>query len=84
MVMLLKVVPRKRLVASTLEAYHNAYKEILNTATLLKKRLWRRCFPVNFAKFVRTLHRTPPDDCFCFKHRFTGKVGLIKWVILVE
>ena len=23
-------------------------------ATLLKKRLWRRCFPVNFAKFVRT------------------------------
>ena len=24
-------------------------------ATLLKKRLWRRCFPVNFAKFLRTL-----------------------------
>ena len=23
-------------------------------ATLLKKRLWRRCFPVNFAKFLRT------------------------------
>ena len=22
-------------------------------ATLLKKRLWHRCFPVNFAKFVR-------------------------------
>ena len=22
--------------------------------TLLKKRLWRRCFPVNFAKFLRT------------------------------
>ena len=29
-------------------------------ATLLKKRLWRRCFPVNFAKFLRTLfYRTP-------------------------
>ena len=30
-------------------------------ATLLKKRLWHRCFPVNFAKFLRTLffHRTP-------------------------
>ena len=26
----------------------------LKPATLLKKRLWHRCFPVNFAKFVRT------------------------------
>ena len=25
----------------------------LTSATLLKKRLWRRCFPVNFAKFLR-------------------------------
>ena len=24
-------------------------------ATLLKERLWHRCFPVNFAKFLRTL-----------------------------
>ena len=23
-------------------------------ATLLKKRLWEKCFPVNFAKFLRT------------------------------
>ena len=23
-------------------------------ATLLKKRLWQRCFPVNFVKFLRT------------------------------
>ena len=23
-------------------------------ATLLKKRFWHRCFPVNFAKFLRT------------------------------
>ena len=31
-------------------------------ATLLKKRLWHRCFPVEFAKFLRTtfLYRTPP------------------------
>ena len=30
--------------------------------TLLKKRLWHRCFPVNSSKFQRTLffHRTPP------------------------
>ena len=27
----------------------------LMPATLLRKRLWQRCFPVNFAKFLRTL-----------------------------
>ena len=26
----------------------------LRHATLLKKRLWHRCFPVNFVKFLRT------------------------------
>ena len=26
----------------------------LRSATLLKKRLWHRCFPVKFAKFLRT------------------------------
>ena len=26
----------------------------LRPATLLKKRLWHRCFPANFAKFTRT------------------------------
>ena len=26
----------------------------LKSATLLKKRLWHRCFPVNFVKFLRT------------------------------
>ena len=35
-------------------------------ATLLKKRLWYRCFPVNFPKILRTpFYRTPLDDCFC-------------------
>ena len=31
-------------------------------ATLLKKRLWHRSFPVNFAKFLRApfFYRTPP------------------------
>ena len=34
-------------------------------ATLLKKRLWHRCFPVNFTKFLRTpFHRTRLGDCF--------------------
>ena len=32
----------------------------LKPATLLKKRLWHRFFPVNFAKFLRTyFYRTP-------------------------
>ena len=26
----------------------------LRAATLLKKKLWHKCFPVNFAKFLRT------------------------------
>ena len=26
----------------------------LRPATLLKKRLWHRCFPVNFVEFLRT------------------------------
>ena len=30
----------------------------LRPATLLKNRLWHRCFPVNFAKFLRTLFFT--------------------------
>ena len=30
----------------------------LRLATLLKKRLWHRFFPVNFAKFLRTLFLT--------------------------
>ena len=30
----------------------------LRPATLLKKRLWHRCFPVNFVKFLKTLFFT--------------------------
>ena len=30
----------------------------LRPASLLKKRPWHRCFPVNFSKFVRTLFLT--------------------------
>ena len=34
-------------------------------ATLLKKRLWRRCFPVHFAKFLWTLFlQNTSCDCF--------------------
>ena len=41
-------------------------------ATLLKKRLWHRCFPVNFAKFLRTPFcsvkiQNNSGGCFCNK-----------------
>ena len=38
----------------------------LNTATLLKKRLRHRCFPVNYLKFLRTLlfFKNTSRDCF--------------------
>ena len=41
-------------------------KFCLSPATLLKKRLWYRCFPVNFVKFLRTLfiYWTHLNDCF--------------------
>ena len=35
----------------------------LRTATLLKERFWRRCFPVNFTK-EHLLYATPPGECF--------------------
>ena len=39
----------------------------LKSATLLKKGLWHRCFPVNFPKFRRPpFYRTPLRGCFCF------------------
>ena len=36
-------------------------KHLCQSLFLLKKRLWYRCFPVNFAKFLRTpfFYRTP-------------------------
>ena len=40
--------------------------EDLRPATLLKKRFWRRCFPVNLEKFLRTpFYRTRLGDYFC-------------------
>ena len=33
---------------------HNDFMKLFVTETLFKKRLWHSCFPVNFAKFLRT------------------------------
>ena len=31
-----------------------------------KVTLWHRCFPVNYANFLRIpFYKTPPGDCFC-------------------
>ena len=39
---------------------------VQRSTTLLKKRLWHRCFPLNFAKFLRTpFYRAPLGDFFC-------------------
>ena len=37
----------------------------LRPATVLKKGLWHRCFPMNYVKFL-LFYRTPLGDCFCF------------------
>ena len=43
----------------------------LKPATLLKKRLWHRCFPVNFAKFLRNLFlQNTSSGCFSYKSVF--------------
>ena len=44
----------------------NFIKRETLTATLLKERLWHRCFPVNFAKFLRTpVFIEQSGGCFC-------------------
>ena len=43
-------------------------------ATLLKKRLWHRCFRMNFAKFLRTpFHRTLLNNCFSTMQHFLAE-----------
>ena len=39
---------------------------VLRPEILLKKRLWQKCFHMNFANILKALfYRTPPDDCLC-------------------
>ena len=50
----------------------------LSPTTLLKKRLWHRCFPVNFSKFLRTpfFSLNTSGGCFCsLQYRTLG--GLV-------
>ena len=52
----------------------------LRAATLLKKRLWHRCFPVNFAKFLRTpfLQNTSERLLLSSKICWTVTIKMIK------
>ena len=50
----------------------------LRPATLLKKRLSHRCFPVNFPKFLEQLfYRTPPDDFFLYPSKCQKTSGIL-------
>ena len=45
--------------------------------TLIKKRLWHRFLPVNFAKFLKTpFYRKPLDNCFCLSVSHHGNMTL--------
>ena len=48
----------------------------LRPATLLKKRLWHRCFSVNFAKFLRT--------SFIIEHLWWLLLWLSEWMFTVK
>ena len=48
--------------------------------TLLKKRLWHWCFPLNFAKFLRTpFYRTPPSINTSIDKEQSSRI-LLKWL----
>ena len=52
-------------------------------AILIKKRLWHRCFPVNFAKSLRTsfFYRTLLSDCFC---NLLTKIVKSQWKLIIS
>ena len=62
----------------------------LRPATLLRKRFWRRCFPVNFVKFLRTLlkkfyfYRTPLLASFEMLLRKSSSESLVNFQNMCE
>ena len=48
----------------------------LRSATLLEKRLWHRCFPVNFEKFLRTHILQNTSGRLLLQFRFTDSMPL--------
>ena len=63
--------------------------KLQRTSTLFKKRLWHRCFPVNFTKFLRTpFLLNTSGGCFCKKSQslacFTKELWIIRVVQIVK
>ena len=56
----------------------------LRPATLLKRRLWHRCFPVNFAKFLRRPVLQNTFGRLLLLLLLVRKVMKVSWVILVS
>ena len=57
----------------------------LRPATILKKRLWDRCFPVNFAKFLRTpFSQSTSGGCFCNSHYAILQASFTCWKLTTE
>ena len=56
----------------------------LRPATLLKKRLWYRCFPVNFVKLLRKpfLQNTSRPLLLCFEHAQIFHISRVTWGII--
>ena len=55
----------------------------LRPVTLLKKRLWHRCFPVYFAIFIRTpFYKTSLDDCFYWFP--TSRINLLETLMIAN
>ena len=47
-------------------------------ATLLKKRIWQRCFPVGFEKFLRTPFL---QNTFSTEHLWVTAYGVFIWIL---
>ena len=45
---------KKGVLKNVAEFYWKSLSQSLKPVTLFKERLWHRCFPVNFVKFLRT------------------------------
>ena len=52
-------------------------------ATLLKNRLWHRCFPVNLTKFLRTLFLTKHTWWLLLTFQWKPGVKGLRWKILL-
>ena len=54
----------------------------LRSATLLKKRLWHRCFPVNFAKFLKTPFSHNTSGRLLLLLHCSGKKNAVDYLVL--